>query len=332
MKPSAIFLLSPDMMDLIYDEATRARIEGELTMITPPQSPETYGNLGAALEEVEVIVSTWGMPVMTPEFLHKFPKLKVLFYGAGSVRNLVTEASWARGVKVVSAGRANAIPTSEFAFANIVLCLKQAWPQANQITLEARYLKSSEPVVGAYESTVGLLGLGQIGRLVAQRLSTLDVRVVAYDPLVSEEDADSMGVTLMSLDEVFAQSDVVSCHMPWLPVTERNIRGAHFRVMKPNSSFINTARGAIVAEDEMIEVLGGRPDLFALLDVTYPEPPVEGSPLFTLPNVVITPHLAGSAGGECCRMGKLIAAEVGRYTRGEKLEHEITAAQAATMA
>ena len=332
MKPSALFLLNPDMMDLIYDETARARIEQTCAMIAPPQSAEQYRQLGTKLQEVEVIFSGWSMPEMTPEFLELFPKLKMLFYGAGSVRNIVTETSWARGVRVVSAGRANAVPTSEYAFANIILCLKQVWMQANQISRNARYERSIQHVAGAYGSTVGLLGLGQIGRLVAQRLSTLDVRVIASDPMVSAEDATAMGVTLTSLEEVFAQSDVVSCHIPWVPVTERILKGAHFRAMKPHASFINSARGAVVAEDEMIEVLTERPDLFALLDVTHPEPPVEGSPLFTLPNVVLTPHIAGSAGGECHRMGKLIADEVERYIRGETLEHEITAAQAATMA
>lgn len=332
MKPSAIFLLNPDMMDLIYDETARARIEQACAMIASPQTSAQYQQLGAKLPEVEAIISGWSMPEMTPKFLEMFPKLKVLFYGAGSVRNIATEASWRRGVRVVSAGRANAVPTSEFAFANIILCLKQVWMQANQISQSGQYERSIQHVTGAYNSTVGLLGLGQIGKLVAQRLATLDVKVIAFDPMISAPEAEALGVKLASLDDVFAHSDVVSCHIPWLPTTERLLTGAHFRSMKPNASFINSARGAVVAEDEMIGVLSDRPDLFALLDVTHPEPPVEGSPLYQLPNVVLTPHIAGSAGGECHRMGKLIADEVERYIRGETLEHEITEAQAATMA
>lgn len=125
---------------------------------------------------------------------------------------------------------------------------------------------------------------------------------------------------------------MVSCHIPWLSVAERILKGAHFRAMKHHASFINTARGAVVAEDEMIEVLGERPDLFALLDVTHPEPPIEGSPLFTLRNVVLTLRIAGSAGRECHRMGKVMADEISRYTHGVGLEYEITESQAATMA
>lgn len=101
------------------------------------------------------------------------------------------------------------------------------------------------------------------------------------------------------------------------------ITGQHFSLLKPNASFINTARGAIVREDEMIEVLMHREDITAVLDVTYPEPPVPGSPLFTLPNVVLTPHIAGSKGSECARMGQSMLDEYQRYLKNEPLNCEV---------
>jgi phosphoglycerate dehydrogenase-like enzyme len=110
------------------------------------------------------------------------------------------------------------------------------------------------------------------------------------------------------------------------------ITGAHFAAMKENATFINTARGAIVRENEMIDVLKKRPDLWALLDVTYPEPPVPGSPLYTLPNVILTPHLAGSRDTECRRMGRIVVDELRRYLNNEPLHWAITREQAAKMA
>ncbi|MBZ0295568.1 MAG: glycerate dehydrogenase, partial [Anaerolineae bacterium] len=110
------------------------------------------------------------------------------------------------------------------------------------------------------------------------------------------------------------------------------ITGAHFHMMKPNATFINTARGAIVREDEMIEVLQQRPDITALLDVTYPEPPVAGSPLYTLPNVMLTPHIAGSMAEECHRMGYYMLEELERYVAGEPLRYQITREQFEHMA
>jgi phosphoglycerate dehydrogenase-like enzyme len=94
--------------------------------------------------------------------------------------------------------------------------------------------------------------------------------------------------------------------------------------MKPGASFINTARGAVVNEADLIAVLRERPDLFALLDVTWPEPPVEGSPLYELPNIVLTPHVAGSMNGECHRMARVMIDELDRWQRGEPLHFHVS--------
>jgi len=171
-----------------------------------------------------------------------------------------------------------------------------------------------------------------IGRRVCELLRPHDVQVIAYDPYCSAEDAAGLGVRLCGLEEVFERADVVSLHTPWLKETEGMITGAHFAKMKQGASFINTSRGAVVREEEMIEVLKRRPDLFAVLDVTYPEPPAEGSGLFSLPNVVVTPHMAGSIGPECRRMGRYIVEELQRYCAGQPLRWALTREQAARMA
>jgi phosphoglycerate dehydrogenase-like enzyme len=125
---------------------------------------------------------------------------------------------------------------------------------------------------------------------------------------------------------------VVSLHTPWLPETEGLIRGSHLASMKRGAAFVNTSRGAVVREAEMVSVLKDRPDITAVLDVTHPEPPEPDSLLYDLPNVVLTPHIAGSQGDECRRMGRLIVGELRRYVAGEPLEHEITRERAAMMA
>jgi phosphoglycerate dehydrogenase-like enzyme len=137
---------------------------------------------------------------------------------------------------------------------------------------------------------------------------------------------------LVSLERIFAQADVVSLHTPNLPSTRGMITGAHFSAMKSGASFINTARGAVVRETEMLQVLARRPDLTAVLDVTDPEPPVPGSALYSLPNVILTPHIAGSLQGECRRMGRYMLEELQRYLAGEPLRWTITREQAARLA
>jgi phosphoglycerate dehydrogenase-like enzyme len=187
-------------------------------------------------------------------------------------------------------------------------------------------------VAGAYGSTVGLVSLGKVGRHVVKLLQNLEVKVIAFDPFVTAAEAAELNVELCTLADVFRRADVVSLHTPWLPETEGMITGEHFTLMKSNACFINTARGVIMREQEMIEVLRQRPDLTAVLDVTYPEPPEPGSPLYTLPNVVLTPHIAGSLDNECRRMGRMVVDELKRYLNEEPLRWRITREQAARMA
>ena len=137
---------------------------------------------------------------------------------------------------------------------------------------------------------------------------------------------------MCSLDEIFRQSNVVSVHTPWLKETERLVAGRHLSMMKPYSTFINTSRGAVIREMEMIEVLRQRQDLVAVLDVTHPEPPAPDSPLFSLPNVILTPHIAGAMGTECRRMGQIMIAELKRYLAGEPLQFGLTRERVAIMA
>jgi phosphoglycerate dehydrogenase-like enzyme len=123
----------------------------------------------------------------------------------------------------------------------------------------------------------------------------------------------------------------VSCHAPLVDDTRGLVTGAHLAAMKTGATFVNTARGAVVRESELVEVLAGRPDLEAVLDVTDPEPPAPGSPLYTLPNVVLTPHIAGSVGHERRRLGSAIVEELRNYVSGLPLRWEVTRERALAM-
>jgi phosphoglycerate dehydrogenase-like enzyme len=322
-KPKGIYLLSDLHLDQIYGPDAQAEITKRIDISTSLITAERYKNGDETWPGVEMIFSGWGMTVMNEEFLSRFPDLKIVFYGAGSVKPHVTEAFWKSGIRITNAAAANAIPVAEYACAQIIQALKRGWQTSLYIRRERKFPQFYTPP-GAFQTTVGLLSLGMVGRMVAERLRNHDLKVVAYDPYVTPEQAETLNVTLLPLSEVFAQANVVSCHMPWLPETRRVIRGNHFESLKPNATFINTARGAVVAEDEMIEVLRQRPDILAILDVTYPEPPVEGSPLYLLDNVVLTPHIAGSMGDECRRMGHYMVEELDRYLSGLPLRNELT--------
>lgn len=330
-KPKALFVLPENSYNRIYGGDERSAIESRIELVAPRQDPDVAKSNPAALAEVEAIFTGWGCPRIDSEFLLHAPKLDIVFYGAGSIKNLHTPSFWERGVRVTSAYGANAIPVIEFTLAQILLSLKHGFQLALSVKRDRNYSSKHVPP-GAYGSTIGLVSLGMIGRGVCERLKSFDLNVIAYDPFATEEDAQALGIELVDLETVFARADVVSLHTPWLKETEKMIAKPLFLSMKPGATFINTARGAVVHEAEMAEALAERPDLFALLDVTYPEPARPDSPLWTLENVIITPHIAGSQGAECHRMAKFMLDELDRYLAGQPLQWEITQKKAAVMA
>lgn len=327
----ALYILGEGPYERIYGPQERKDIDDLVDICAPPQTPETVAGEADLLAEMDVMFSGWGAPKLTEEFLAAAPKLRVVFYGAGSVRNVVTEASWDRGVRITSAYAANAVPVSEYTLSQILFCLKHGWRYVQQTKRDRRW-GHPVPVPGAYRSTVGIISLGMIGRLVCELLKSFDLDVLAYDPYVDATDAANLGVQLVSLEELFKRCEVVSCHTPNLPETRGMLTGGHFASMKPDAAFINTARGAVVREQEMLDVLAERPDLTAVLDVTYPEPPAAESPIWTLENVIVTPHIAGSMDRECNRMGRYMVEELQRFLRDEPMRWEITREQTKIMA
>lgn len=333
----AIYILGDWAFPLIYGLEEQEAISSIVEIVSPHQTRESICRHMDYLNDVEIVFSGWDGPKIDTEFLRSAPNLKLVLYGAGSVRSIVSEAFWDRNVRISSAFEMNAIPVSEYTLAMIILGLKRAFA-LNRAVLNRHhyvplYLDQSESVPGAYGSTVGLVSLGMIGNMVCRRLQSLSVRVVAHDPYVSEAQVQELGVDrLVSLNELFSRCDVVTIHTPLLPETRHMIRGEHVKAMKQGAVLINSSRGGVVHQDELISVLKERPDLQAVLDVTDPEPPPHDSPLYELPNVFLTPHIAGSVGGECARMGRAMYEECLRFTRGEPLKWEIAREQFQIMA
>ncbi|MFE2106111.1 hydroxyacid dehydrogenase [Kitasatospora sp. NPDC059463] len=321
---TAAFAMDPARFPDVYGPEARARVLARADLVADPDapggvwSPERLAAAPDALRDVEVLCTGWGGPVLDAAALERMPRLALVLYAAGSVRRIVTEEFWAAGIPIVTAAHANAVPVAEFTVAQIVYALKDGWRHV----LAARAARAPVRVgraPGAYGATVGVLSLGAIGRLVCERLRGYDLRVVAHDPYA----APPPGVRAVGLDELFATSDVVSVHTPLVPETRGLVGRRLLTSMKPGATLVNTARGAVLDEPALLAVLAERPDLFAVLDVTDPEPPLPGSPLFTLPNVVVTPHLAGSQALERRRLGDLVTAEFERWALGGPLHRAL---------
>lgn len=322
-----LYILDRDTFHKVYGPDEQAEIATIADISGAPQTAETAVRHPSILSDVEIILSGWGAPVMDRAFLDAAPNLRAVFYAAGSIRGFVTDEFWKRDIEVTTAAAANAIPVAEYTLSAILLSLKRFWAHSAAVR-SAHTFPEPLPVPGAFGSTVGLVSLGVIGRLVRERLKPFDVKVTAYDPCVTIEEGRELGVEMASLEALFSKSDVVSIHTPWLPQTEGMIGGKHIASMKQGATLINTARGAVVREKELIAVLEKRPDLHALLDVTHPEPPAPESPLYRLPNVILTPHIAGSLDSECRRMGRCMVEELRRYAAGRPLRWKVTKSRA----
>ena len=195
---------------------------------------------------------------------------------------------------------------------------------------ESRALNSIYP--GNYDVKVGLIGCGMIGSMVAEMLKNFKLEVLVFDPFLSADKAASLGVRVTNLDEIFSTCQTVSNHLANNAQTKSMLNYSHFSKMLPYATFLNTGRGAQVVEDDLVRALTERPDLTAVLDVTYPEPAPLEHAFYSLPNCFLTPHIAGSLGNEVHRMAEYMYEEFIRYVGGEPNKYEVTEKMLETMA
>ncbi|MEU9652081.1 hydroxyacid dehydrogenase [Streptomyces sp. NPDC048110] len=275
--------------------------------------------------EIEVLITSWGMPQLTDDFLRELPSLRVIAHAAGSVRKLVSDAVWDRGITVISAADANNEPVAEYVYAQTVLALKDVHRRTHRIKTEAE-LPPLDHIPGIYRQTVGLISFGSVARKAAALLRRLDTHVVAWDPFVPDDAFSRFQVArATSIDELFSQAQVLSIHTPLIPgQTEQLISEHLIRRLPYGATLINTARGAVVDEEGLIRVLHQRPDLYAVLDVTTLEPLPASSALYTLPNVMLTGHVAGTVGAERRGMGTLVLTELQRISTGAAPQHAVS--------
>lgn len=316
---TAVLAMRPAVAHAVFDTESRHRLSAlvdvDLDLVLDDlRTPRAR----AALARAEVLVTGWGCPPLDEAALRAAPRLRAVVHTAGTVKAHVTTACWQRGIQVTSAAAANAVPVAEYTLAAIlfsnkgILSARDAYRDSRDTTVDWH---TALATAGNYRRRVGIIGASRIGRRVAELLRPFDLEVALSDPYVDAEDAARLGVRLLSLPEMFAGSDVVSVHAPWLPETEGMVSRSLLAAMPDGATLINTARGALVDQRALEEeLLTGR--INAVLDVTSPETPSAASPLYTLPNVLLTPHIAGSMGGELRRMADLALDELERWTRG----------------
>ncbi len=325
------------MHPVVRDELVRPDHMQRLGSVTELVSDQPFRDFDAMdehLPHIEVLVTSWGCPQINADIIDRLPRLKLIAHLAGSVKGFLDDVVWRRGILVTNAVAANAVPVAEYTVAAILFANKKVIQLNRLYTTEhenrAPWTREA-PDVGNYRKTVGIVGASHVGRLVMEYLRPYDLRLLLYDPFVTPLATRDLGATKVGLSELMSGSDVVSLHAPLLKDTHHMIGARELALMHDGGTLINTARGRLVDQPALEqELIKGR--IFAILDTTEPEVLPPDSPLYQLPNVFLTPHIAGSLGNETQRLTDYIVAEIERFATGRALKHLVRREQLARLA
>lgn len=326
-RPRTVLAMSGETRDAILLPAALERL-ARIADVQPDLLITDFGAddpvRRAALGEAEALFTGWGCPPLTADALSAMPRLRTVVHAAGSVKHHITQGVWDRGITVSTAATANALPVAEYTVAAILFANKHILESA-RVYRESRSrvnLLREFPAIGNYRRTVGIVGASRIGRRVAELLRPFDLRLLVHDPYLDEKSARALGAELTYLDALVAQSDVVTIHAPELPQTRNLFDAGRLALMRDGATLVNTARGSLVDTEALVkELVTGR--LNAVLDHTEPEVLPAESPLYDLPNVLLTPHIAGSQGGELHRLADAAVDELERYAHGLPFAHAV---------
>jgi D-3-phosphoglycerate dehydrogenase / 2-oxoglutarate reductase len=230
----------------------------------------------------------------TREIIEAAKQLKVIGRHGVGVDNIDVKAATEKGIVVVNTPNANATSVAEHTV-TVIGALAKRVVAYDRATREGRWeIRNSYSAVDLDGKTLGLVGIGRIGSMVAGRVAAAyNMKVIAYDPYVTPEKARELGVTLCAqMDDVFRQADIVSLHTPLTPETRGFVNDAKLRLMKPTAFLINLSRGEVVNEKALYDALKSGVIAGAAIDVFDPEPPLKDNPLFALENIILSPHSA----------------------------------------
>ncbi len=336
VKPKAIFLAARDAVENAYSRDVRAKLSQALDFLPgffDADALQAHTHV-PELRQVQYAFSTWGMPALQAQQIRElFPALRAVFYAAGSVQTFARPFLEC-GIHVFSARSANAVPAAQTTCALVLLANKGFFQTLHRGGAGAWTERTTgAPYPGNLGTLVGVIGAGAIGTLVLERLRQEGLRTLVYDPFLSGERAAALGAEKTdSVQSLFSRCAVVTNHLPDNAHTAGMLDKSCFDRMADNGVFLNTGRGRQVVERDLIAALKACPARCAVLDVTDPEPPAIGSELYTLPNVFLSPHLAGSIGSEVARMGACMADAFFAYAQGRPTHCAVTADMLGTMA
>ena len=287
------------------------RSKGHDVQISLDLSPD---GLSAEIAEADALIVRSATQV-DKGLLDEANRLQVIGRAGVGLDNVDIATATSRGILVCNAPESNVVSAAEHSVA-LLLALARNVAQAHSALIQGRWERSLWTGAELLNKTVGIVGLGRVGRLVAQRLKGFDVRILAFDPFVSSESARAVNVEMFELDDLLGQSDFVTVHLPRTPETVGLFDSARFMKFKPGARLVNAARGGVVVEDDLLMALESGHLGGAALDVFDAEPTLD-SPLFARKDVVVTPHLGASTNEAQDRAGVTIAEQVALALDGD---------------
>jgi D-3-phosphoglycerate dehydrogenase / 2-oxoglutarate reductase len=293
--------LSQQGIELLQQEpAWRVDVK---TSLTPAQLIEVISQYDGLLVRSNTKV--------TAEVIEAAKRLKVIGRAGTGVDNINLEAATNKGIVVMNAPGGNSISVAELTM-GLMLAMTRAVPQASISTKEGKWDKKDLIGVELKDKTLGVVGFGKIGMEVAKRAKAFQMNLLVYDPYVSERLAQDFNVKLVSLDELFAGSDLITLHVPLIDATRHLISTQTIAKMKTGVRIINTARGELINEFDLAAALDSCKVAAAALDVLSEEPPPAGNPLLRHPKVIVTPHIAAST----AEAQEIVGVEIAEQVRG----------------
>ncbi|RJE90944.1 phosphoglycerate dehydrogenase [Paenibacillus sp. 1011MAR3C5] len=259
---------------------------------------------------------------VTQRILEAAVRLKVIGRAGVGVDNIDLHAATIRGIVVFNAPNGNTVTTCEHTFA-MMMALARHIPQAYSTTVAGAWDRKSFLGVELRGKILGVLGLGRIGIEVAKRAAAFSMTVIGYDPFLTEEKADELGIKLMPIDEIMRKADFITVHTPLTSDTHHMIAKRQFSIMKRGMRVINCARGGIIDEVALLEALDEGIVAGAAFDVFEKEPPEPSHPFFTHPNIIVTPHLGASTIEAQENVAVAVSKQVIHCLRNEPVQHAV---------
>jgi len=337
MRKARVFVVpAGKLREQLFPPAVAERLAHLAEPVFSDREELSSEELAERLPGCQAVITGWGTPKFTPSTLDAADRLGLVAHAAGSVRSMLPDPPsefFPRALRITSATRTMSRYVAEHTLALAISCLRRV-PHFRES------LKGTDDWWGTYsdaapetivEQRVGIVGLGSISWELIRLLQAFHCDVWAYSRHADPEMAANWNVKLVGLDELLANCPVVFLQAAVRPDTMKMINRARLKLLRDGAVLINTARGALVDEEALIEELqAGR--IWAGLDVTDPEPPAADSPLRTLPNVLLTPHVGGPVPSRYWEMADFVVEEIGRFILGQPLEGEITARRLEGMA